>query len=126
MHAVLGAQKRERRERPPLTGIDINCILITPPVQVLENPHNQAMAHMDVQVRQLVLAVQVYQLVLAVHELKACLPPEWVGVAEEAHQILRDLPIEGDKRLVALSRLFPPSQWGKWGMNGRVWTSCGL
>ena len=117
MHAVLGAQKRERRERPPLTGIDINCILITPPVQVLENPHNQAMAHMDVQVRQLVLAV---------HELKACLPPEWVGVAEEAHQILRDLPIEGDKRLVALSRLFPPSQWGKWGMNGRVWTSCGL
>jgi len=50
---------------------------------------------------------------LAVHELNACLPPEWVGVAEEVRQILRDLPIEGDKRLVALSRLFPPSQWGQ-------------
>ena len=57
---------------------------------------------------------------LAVHELKACLPPEWVGVAEEAHQILRDLPIEGDKRLVALSRRFPPSQWGQM---GHEWSS---
>jgi transposase-like protein len=51
----------------------------------------------------------------AVHELKASLPPEWVGVAEEVKQILRDLPIEGDKRLVALSRQFPPSQWGSLG-----------
>lgn len=51
----------------------------------------------------------------AVHELKASLPPEWIGVAEEVHQILRDLPPEGDKRLVAMSRQFPPSSWGQTG-----------
>jgi len=51
----------------------------------------------------------------AVHELKESLPPEWIEVAEEVRQILRDLPIEGDKRLVALSRQFPPSQWGRSG-----------
>jgi transposase-like protein len=52
---------------------------------------------------------------LAIHELKQSLPPEWVGVAEEVRQILRDLPIQGDKRLVELSRQFPPSQWGQSG-----------
>ncbi len=31
------------------------------------------------------------------------------GVAEEVRQILHDLPVEGDKRLVTLSRQFPPS-----------------
>jgi len=51
----------------------------------------------------------------AVHELKESLPPEWVGVAEEVRQILRDLPIEGDKRLVAIARQFPPSSWGRAG-----------
>jgi len=51
----------------------------------------------------------------AVHELKASLPPEWIGVAEEVHHILRDLPPEGDKRLVAMSRQFPPSSWGQTG-----------
>jgi len=50
---------------------------------------------------------------LAVHELKESLPSEWIGVADEVRQILRDLPIEGDKRLVELSRQFPPSQWGR-------------
>jgi len=49
----------------------------------------------------------------AVHELKENLPPEWVSVAEEVRQILRDLPFEGDKRLIALSRQFPPGQWGR-------------
>jgi hypothetical protein len=44
----------------------------------------------------------------AVHELKKSLPPEWVSVAEEVRQILRDLPPEGDKRLVALSSQFSP------------------
>jgi transposase-like protein len=52
---------------------------------------------------------------LAVHDLKETLPPEWIPVAEQVRQILQDLPIEGDKRLVALSRLFPPSQWGRMG-----------
>lgn len=51
----------------------------------------------------------------AVHELKESLPPEWVGVAEEVRQILRDLLPEGDKRLVALSRQFPPSSWSRAG-----------
>ena len=52
---------------------------------------------------------------LAVHELKQSLSPEWIGVADEVRQILRDLPIAGDQRLVGLSRLFPPSQWGRTG-----------
>ena len=52
---------------------------------------------------------------LAVHDLKESLPTEWIRVAEEARQILRDLPIEGDKRLVAISRQFPPGQWGRAG-----------
>lgn len=50
---------------------------------------------------------------LAVHELKVTLPPEWLLEAEEVRQILRDLPVEGDRRLVALTRQFPPSQWGR-------------
>jgi len=49
---------------------------------------------------------------LTVHELKESLPPEWVGVAEGVHHLLRDLPAEGDKRLVALSRQLPPTDWG--------------
>lgn len=51
----------------------------------------------------------------AVRELKATLPAEWIGVAEEVRQILRDLSSEGDKRLVALSRQFPPSSWTRVG-----------
>jgi transposase-like protein len=51
----------------------------------------------------------------AVHELKESLPLEWIEVAEEVRQILRDLSIEGDKRLVALLRQFPRSQWTRSG-----------
>lgn len=51
----------------------------------------------------------------AVHELKQSLPPEWIEVAEEVRQILRDLPTQGDKRLVELSRQFPPSPWTRAG-----------
>ncbi len=50
-----------------------------------------------------------------VHELKESLPVEWVGAAEEVRQILRDLPIEGDKRLVAILRQLPSSSWGRTG-----------
>ncbi len=50
-----------------------------------------------------------------VHELKETLPPEWVEVANEVRQLLRDLPPEGDKRLVALLRQLPPSQTGRSG-----------
>ena len=52
---------------------------------------------------------------LAVHELKETLPPEWRGVAGEVRQILRDLPSEGDKRLVALLHQFSPSHWSRSG-----------
>jgi hypothetical protein len=38
-----------------------------------------------------------------------------MGVAEEVRQILRDLPVEGDKRLVAILRQFPPSSWSRAG-----------
>src|SRR5690606_28138886 len=48
-------------------------------------------------------------------ELKESLPPEWLPIAEEVRQILRDLPPEGDKRLVAISRQFPPSSWSRAG-----------
>jgi len=50
---------------------------------------------------------------LAVHELKKSLPPEWIVVAEEVKQLLLDLPIQGDKRLVELSRQFPASSRGQ-------------
>lgn len=51
----------------------------------------------------------------ALHQLKASLPSEWVGVAEEVRQILRDLPVEGDKRLVAILHQLPPSAWSRAG-----------
>jgi len=41
------------------------------------------------------------------HELKQTLPEEWLGMADEVHQILSDLPIEGDKRLLTLYRQLP-------------------
>jgi hypothetical protein len=44
------------------------------------------------------------------HELKNNLPPEWVWMVEELKQLIADLPIEGDKRLVALARQLPPAQ----------------
>jgi transposase-like protein len=48
-----------------------------------------------------------------VHELKESLPPEWVDMAIEVRQLLQDLPVEGDKRLLALLRQLPPSQMGR-------------
>ena len=70
----------------------------------------------DLQLEQQICQFHVRRWVgLAVHELKESLPPEWIEVAEEVRLILRDLPIEGDKRLVALSRQFPPGQWGRAG-----------
>jgi transposase-like protein len=45
-----------------------------------------------------------------IHELKESLPVEWVEMAEQVHQLLRELPIEGDKRLMALLRQLPPTQ----------------
>ncbi len=70
----------------------------------------------DLQLEQQICQFHVRRWVgLAVHELKESLPVEWIEMAEEVRQILRDLPIEGDKRLVALSRQFPPSSWTRSG-----------
>jgi len=44
------------------------------------------------------------------YELKKSLPPDWLWMLEEVKQLIRDLPIEGDKRLVTLARQFPPPQ----------------
>jgi transposase-like protein len=52
---------------------------------------------------------------LTLHELKKTLPPEWLWMVSEVRQLLHDLPIEGDKRLVALYRQLPPSQMGREG-----------
>jgi hypothetical protein len=49
------------------------------------------------------------------HELKEKLPTENVHLVEEIKQIIQDLPIEGDKRLIAMYRQMPPSQRGKAG-----------
>jgi len=46
----------------------------------------------------------------SLHELKPNLPSEWLGMVDEVKQLLADLPIEGEKRLVALARQFPPAQ----------------
>ena len=53
----------------------------------------------------------------ALHELKPGLPSEWLGMAEEVKQLLADLPIEGEKRLVALARQLPPAQARSAGRN---------
>ena len=46
----------------------------------------------------------------ALHELKKSLPSDWLWMVDEVKQLLADLPIEGDKRLVALGRQFPRAQ----------------
>jgi len=49
------------------------------------------------------------------HELKESLPLDWQWLVEEIRQLIRELPLEGDKRLVALSRQLPPSRMGRVG-----------
>lgn len=49
----------------------------------------------------------------ALRELQQNLTPEWLWMVEEVRQILADLPIEGDKRLIALYRQLPASQRGR-------------
>jgi transposase-like protein len=44
------------------------------------------------------------------HELKHSLPTEWLWMVDELRQLMADLPIEGDKRLVTLARQLPPAQ----------------
>jgi transposase-like protein len=51
----------------------------------------------------------------ALHELKESLPSDWLWMVEEINQLIQELPIEGDKRLIALWRRLPPSQMGRKG-----------
>lgn len=47
------------------------------------------------------------------HELKSSLPEAWLWMVTEVHQVLQDLPVDGDRRLIALYRQLPPSQVGR-------------
>jgi transposase-like protein len=49
----------------------------------------------------------------ALHELKENLPGEWQWMVTEVRQVIDDLPIEGDKLLIALYRQLPPSRMGR-------------
>lgn len=49
----------------------------------------------------------------ALYELQQSLPAEWLWMVGKVRQILMDLPIEGDKRLLSLYRQLPPSQMGR-------------
>jgi hypothetical protein len=44
------------------------------------------------------------------HELKKSLPEDWLWMVDEVKQLIADLPIEGEKRLVALGRQLPSFQ----------------
>jgi transposase-like protein len=47
------------------------------------------------------------------HDLKERVPVEWVGVVEELKTIVKELPMEGDHRLVELWRQIPESRQGR-------------
>jgi len=47
------------------------------------------------------------------HELKETVPAEWVGVVEETKAIVKELPIQGDRRLLALWRQIPETRQGR-------------
>jgi len=49
----------------------------------------------------------------ALRELQQNLADEWQWMVAEVRQILADLPIEGDKRLIAIYRQLPASQMGR-------------
>jgi hypothetical protein len=44
------------------------------------------------------------------HQLKQTIPPEWLGVIEETRTLIKELPIQGDSRLVQLWRQIPETR----------------
>jgi hypothetical protein len=48
-------------------------------------------------------------------ELHEKLPEDWHWMLDEVHQLLQDLPAQGDKRLLALWRQLPPTRMGRSG-----------
>lgn len=47
------------------------------------------------------------------HELARTVPPEWGWVAEETKTLVKELPIQGDRRLLQLWRLIPQTRQGR-------------
>jgi transposase-like protein len=47
------------------------------------------------------------------HELKSTLPPECLGLIEETKTLIKELPIEGDRRLLQLWRQIPETRRGR-------------
>ena len=49
------------------------------------------------------------------HELKKTIPPEWMGIIEETRTLVKELPIQGDRRLLELWRQIPETRQGRHG-----------
>jgi transposase-like protein len=49
------------------------------------------------------------------HDLKETVPPEWSWVVEETKALVKELPIEGDRRLLELWRQIPETRQGRFG-----------
>jgi transposase-like protein len=47
------------------------------------------------------------------HELKKTVPPQWLGVIEETKTLIKELPIQGDRRLLELWRQIPETRQGR-------------
>jgi transposase-like protein len=47
------------------------------------------------------------------HELKQTIPPEWLWVIEETKILIKELPIQGDRRLLQLWRQIPETRQGR-------------
>ena len=47
------------------------------------------------------------------HELKKTIPPEWLWVIEETKTLIKELPIQGDRRLLQLWRQIPETRQGR-------------
>jgi transposase-like protein len=49
------------------------------------------------------------------HDLKQTVPPEWSWVVEETKTVVKELPIQGDRRLLELWRQIPETRQGRFG-----------
>jgi len=49
----------------------------------------------------------------ALHNLKETVPSEWVGVVEETKTLVKELPVQGDRRLLELWRRIPVTRQGR-------------
>jgi transposase-like protein len=47
------------------------------------------------------------------HELKQTVPAEWLGVVEETQSLIKELPVQGDRRLLELWRQIPETRQGR-------------